>query len=127
MSDQPYRTPGRDVDKTEVEITKIREAAETKRKLIEEREKTKRQDLSERDTAGYVVPKIVAGITILLIALIGYYAWEAYVQSRTPESTCREESRKKSDYSTMKCPHSLHVLVNGETEWTCKCGVPKLP
>lgn len=41
MSDA-YRTPGRDIDTTAVETAKIHEAAETKRKLIEEREQTRR-------------------------------------------------------------------------------------
>lgn len=122
MSDA-YRTPGREVDETEIARAKLHEEAETKRKLIEEKEATKRARVKE---LGYA-PHGFFAAAVVALALIGGIAGHAIVAEKVQEgSPCRESVRERASYNAASCTHPLHVLVQDEKSWTCKCGTPVL-
>ncbi len=126
MSDA-YRTPGRDIDATTVETEKVRQAAETKRKAIEEREKTRRAAIDNRDTGGYMLTRL-GGCAVLVGAIIAVgITANTYVDSRKQPGACHDESHAKEYRSGIVCTHPMHVLVETEKERACRCGVPKLP
>lgn len=126
MSDA-YRTPGRDIDATAVETAKIHEAGETKRASNEEREKTRRAAIANRDTGGYVVTRIAACCVFIgIIIAVGVTA-NTYVESRSKPGSCHDESYSKEYRSSLVCSHPLHVYIESDKERACRCGVPKLP
>ena len=117
-----YRTAN--IDMTTIRSTAIHEAAETKRKLIEEREATKRVRMQE---IGYAPHGFLAA-TVVAVAVIGGIASHAIVEERVKEQMpCRDSVRERDAYGSAECGHALHVLVQDEKTWTCKCGIPRLP
>ena len=113
-----YREPGRDVDVTAIECEKVRQDGETKRVLIEQREQTKRKRVDE---IGYA-PHIATTIVFIVAAVTGGLLTNAWFEKRA--QSCVEESWKKDSYNGVKCLHPLHVLVQDEKTWGCKCGRP---
>ena len=73
------------VDKLELEQTKIKEVEATKRKEIEEKEKTKREAIHNRDTAGYVLPKLYAAAVLFAAIMVVYSIGAEYVTRRYVE------------------------------------------
>lgn len=123
----PFREPGEKVDKTEIERVKIHEAEETKREAIREREKTKRVNLDNRDTAGYVFPRVMVVVLAITAVITGGIVTNTWVEANKEPGACTEYSWSKSTYSGITCKHPLHVFVETDKERTCKCGVAKLP
>ncbi len=119
MSDA-YRTPARAVDETEIERAKIQEAGATERKLIEEREETTRKRINEVGVARYIVAGMLVVGGLLVTGILGH----SYLDRRG--AACQEESWKKETYGGTVCRHPLHVLVQDEKTWSCKCGAPKV-
>lgn len=79
-----YRVPGV-IDETEVATEKIRQAAETKRKQIEEREKTRRETIAARKVrwtdSGF---QWLVGISLLIVFGTLAIVANVYFDSRKP-------------------------------------------
>ena len=99
MNEGGYRVPGRDIDETEIEKEKIRQEGETKRKLIEEKEKTRRDNAIQsrmKWTDSGFQPMVGIPLVVALIALTivgGIYANGKF--ERHPEG-CQESSDIRS-------------------------------
>lgn len=118
-----YREPGRDIDVTEIERAKIHEAAETKRKLIEEREETRRV---KAKTHGPVVPVVVGLVLLSAIAggtCVGYRRVEAKDPHRFP--ACTESAEiVTSNTPPRACSGgrvTAETLPNGNALIRCRC------
>lgn len=105
-----YRTPGREVDETAVETAKIHEAAETQRALITEREKTKREALDNRDNAGYLLPRVVAGIVAVAAVIAIATTANTYIEAHSPKPISRP------------CVAWAEVLSHSDSNRTCAHG-----
>lgn len=122
MSDA-YRTPGRDVDATAVETAKIHEAAATKRKLIEEQEKTRREKIE----AWGPIPPVAAGLVIFVAVVTAGIVGHYYVERSRPEppAPCTDESFDLSAYNRMTCKHPAHAgtleKVGEKAIYVCRC------
>ena len=133
-----YRTPGRDIDMTEIERTKIHEAAETKRAEISEREKTKREAQKYRSqwwsahgfamSVSLMVFLAISGV----IAGINVHAWIESTHPPPPfipSQSCSETVEVVSSWSSIgHCDKGGHIttekLERGEVLWHCHCPSP---
>lgn len=75
------------MDKTELQATKIREAAATKRSLDKEKEETKREKMRTRNTHSYVVRHLITCITLFLLSIMTYEGWKLHFENKHP-NTC---------------------------------------
>lgn len=121
MSDA-YRVPERGIDETEIERAKIHEAGETKRKLIEETEKTKREKAQQYGPGPLVAACVIAAVVAIPSAIVA----GTYIE-RKNNTACREESYEKGPYHGISCSSQLHIIVETDKTWACKCGTPRLP
>jgi hypothetical protein len=91
----PFRendVPSVPYNKTEVQVARIREEEETKRRKAEAREKT-RQVAKSHD--GYWWVRVVAAASTVIVSLIGYFAYVEHIHAIYPgsvESRCVETS-----------------------------------
>jgi hypothetical protein len=105
MSTDTYRTPGRTVDETENERTKIHEAAETKRKQISEREETRRKRIVELGPVPYIVACILGVVGIVFAAL----TTSTYFESKGPPKP-------------VSCSESVEVITKSDSMRSCQNG-----
>lgn len=127
MSDA-YRTPGREIDETAVETAKIHEAAETQRKLIEEREKTRRNRTDERRilwTDGGFQPLV--GVIVFFVCGAGLGGWALYLHSKRPVSeACTESAELINVNASARTCEGGHIVTEpqpGEKVLVkCVCG-----
>jgi hypothetical protein len=97
----PYReTSGSTVDRTEIECARIREAAETRRKLIEEREKTRR----ERGD-GWLFPWFIGGLVFIGLTIAGAVGYSEHLEAQ--RATCVE---------------SVEIVTLGNSQRQCLLG-----
>ncbi len=120
-----YREPGRTVDETEIVRAKIHEAAETKRKQIEETEKTKR----DRGDTPYIAWGLVSAVAIIGAAIcIGTYITSKYPHPEVVN--CVEKIEIISSESRVReCENGGRIetrsIDNNHIEWRCVCGPPR--
>ncbi len=132
MNDGGYRVPGRDVDGTAIEQEKIRQTAETKRKLIEEKEKTKREQAQrskEKWTEGGF--QFMFGASVVSVAAAAAIIGGVYFHGKYPgppdlEPACAETSEiVSSTTSARRCsPGATLVtekLANSDALVKCLC------
>jgi hypothetical protein len=132
MNDGGYRVPGRDVDATAIEQEKIRQVGETKRKLIEEKEKSRREIADKRRirwTDNGFQNMVVFCVLIPSVALAGIGGF--YFNMKTPaapvqESGCREMSEVINVNTTTRhcgvgARLETEVMPDGHVLVRCKC------
>lgn len=113
-----------DVDKTEVEKERIRQAEETKRERLKQAGETRRKLIDEVGIGRTLVGGALGIGVIITVGVLG----SAYLsRSEHKSKTCSEQVFRRDTYHTVTCEHPLHVLTSDEKTWTCKCGVPRLP
>lgn len=112
-----YREPGT-IDRTEIERAKIHEAAETKRTLIAERERTKRARVEEY---GLAVPFAVIAVAFLACAAV-VCVTSSYFRAKAP---CVEEAALITyGGEAMRCAGGhieTEVLPDRHVLWKCRC------
>jgi len=118
----PFRETAEDgVNKTEVVCARIRENAETKRKLIEEREETKRKAMNGPE---YVVARFLFTIvTIGFFVLVGLTT-NSYIESHKPVSQitfCHDETHGNVQVGHDKCSHPQHAGRVENNILVCTC------
>lgn len=124
-----YREPGRDVDRTDIERAKIHEAGETKRKAIEEQEKTKRAKVEKYGSA----PFGAAAVVLCSLLLAGSFVAYLHYDSKNPHppapllAECVEKVEVISRLSSHRdCEKGGHIettpLPDGDVLWKCVCG-----
>ena len=94
------------VNKTEIELARVREREETKRKLGVEREKTKQ---ASRASAGFWLARSVAIASLLGVAIVGYAAYAKHVDAQHPDLT-------------NKCVESVEVISWNDSRRECGNG-----
>ena len=130
----PFREsapPTVEYNKTEVELSRIREREETKRKIAVEKEKTK-----QGRPDGYYIVRGLAVLGAVLITLITSIAWYNVTAERVhaehPASSCVETAEVITESTqTRSCPNGgwfdAHPTDKvGEILIRCHCG-PKPP
>lgn len=122
-----YREPGRDIDVTEIERAKIHEEAETKRKLISEREETRRARFKEY---GPTVPIAVTIVALTALAT-GTCVANNHIEARASDKpvACVETAEVVSVSSPMKkCIGGGMVetekLTDAQILVRCRCTAP---
>jgi hypothetical protein len=120
-----YREPGRDVDATDIERTKIHEAAETERARIAAREKTRQEAVKARDTMGFILTRLFAGCVALMLIGALWHTTDSYlirkypVPADAPANTCHDEVFGKG--SNPQCPYAGQHLAQDADHWFCVC------
>ncbi len=125
MSTDTYRTPGRAVDETEIEREKVRQAAETKRKAIEEREATRRARIKEQGPAPLLAGAVL-GMIGMVVAGVSFSNWVEAKHPKAPDPCVeRVEVISHSD-SSRECHNGGHIetssMPDGQVLWRCLCG-----
>lgn len=118
-----YREPDqRVVDVTEIERAKIHEEAETKRKLIEEREETRRQNRWSNDSRTHV--SVAAALAAAAIGITVALAHANYVSVRypAPPRACREFDPSASSTPSV-CDPGGHLVFDDHGK-RCVCDRP---
>ena len=115
-----YREQGRMVDETEIEKTKIREAAETKRLAITEREKARLEGTRLRNEWWRANgPGVLVVSLVFLIALtcVGAIVTPLWIERAFPPVPCVDRRvTEKGD-----CTHPDHDLVRSSGGDYCLC------
>lgn len=136
MNETDYRTSAApEADKTEIAKERLRQEGETKRKLIEERETTKRHESSE---AGFYATNFrhlfgaIVGVTAIVAgAIVASYALEVKRSQveHTSDGMCRDEYLAFGSTGVkMSCAHPLQIAeVRGDNRLFCKCAAQPAP
>lgn len=113
-----------EVDTTEVQIARIREAEEMKRQLNEERETTRRQ----RIVSAEVMPSTMFGFVAVLVTIVGGITFGYYLSSRTDGVCTPKAEIINVAAAAFKCPGGTitHDKLDGERVLArCSCGEAK--
>jgi hypothetical protein len=127
----PFRTNDEPTESMgEVARARIHEEHETKRKLIEEREKTKRERLG---TDGHWVTRGLMVVTVFAAVICGAIVSNGYFSDRKPPApaACLDEAFAvgggMSQYNRVICSNAHHVSrfeKRGDQEFlVCQCSV----
>lgn len=127
-----YRVPGRDIDMTEIEREKIRQAEETKRKLIEQKAETRRREIAERDTIGYVAPRLFTTIVALACVIAIGTNISSYLEGKAGGPPCHDTVDIRTPSSDpYHCERGARVVTEpfegGKYTVKCLCGVNGAP
>lgn len=132
MNDGGYRAPGRDMDVTVIEQEKVRQAAETKRKLIEEKEKTKRE-LANARRARWTDPTfaLLVGVCTIALCLVGGITLNAWIEAKSPAKPIKCEELTDIIRPTSDARHcgpgarlETQPMPNGNVLVRCLCSPP---
>jgi hypothetical protein len=131
---EPYRTgekPMEVYNRTEVELARIREQEETKRRIVSDREKTKQ---TARSADGYWVVRglavVGAAVSVIAVCVAGYNSYSDKMHAEHPAfgaSGCVESAQiVTSDNSQKTCDHggwfeALPTNKVGEVLIRCHC------
>lgn len=127
LSEVNYRTQGREVDVTEIEKTKILAEEETNRRVIEEKEKTKRTAIESQGVHGYVWPRIAAALAVAVFPIAVGASFEKYLDVKYGAIPACMDKVLESSNSVRLCTHPLHMLTTEGKEHVCKCAMKVLP
>ena len=117
-----YREPGRAVDMTEIERAKIHAAAETKRKAIEEGEKTKRARVEARRalwTENGSALLFVIAVTIVGLIVGGVWVGDTWIETRNPPA-CVDRAASVA-WGSLHCTHPEHSMTKRDGLDLCLC------
>jgi len=123
------------VDETEIAKEKLRQAGETKRKLIEEREETKRHSMTDNGNYAHNFTRLFATIVMLAAigggTCVGVQAFEVKKIQVTPvpDGLCRDELLAFGATGiAMRCNHPAQVAEpRGDNRLFCKCSTAPMP
>lgn len=120
-----YRTPGREVDETEIERAKIHEEAETKRKHLEEREKTRRQRIETLGPIPAALAAAVAAVAIIAGAISFHNHLESKAPPKPPEPCIEIVEIIGRSTDIRQCRNGGRIetttLPNNDVLWRCIC------
>jgi hypothetical protein len=125
--DHPFREPG-SIDQSEIEKTKIYQAEETKRKLIEEKEETIRRKCEIRGPDFYMGVILASIVIVGALVIGGGLSYNNYLDKRYPITQCIESVEVISSADRAKhCPNG-HVeienipgMISDKIIAKCKC------
>ena len=127
MSTNPFRESG-DINRTEIECTRIREAETTRRKQIEEVELTRRQRIEQREETRRKQPELYGFLGIFrlgIVVALCVAAWAVtsnYFESRSINAgMCHDEIIPMGSLS-VRCDHPQHVskVIGDRLFCTCR-------
>jgi hypothetical protein len=121
-----------DIDKTEVAKERVRQDGETKRKLIEEREETRRKAMGSESAYAYNWRNLfgagvaIAGIIAVAVTVNSYFDVKKTQATTITDGLCRDEFLAfGSTGVVMSCNHPNQVAEpRGDNRLFCKCSAP---
>lgn len=119
----PFRENA-EVNKTEIECTKIREREDTKRKVIEQREQTKREKIKTRGDG--LIEWVASTLMVVVVCVTVGVSLSGWIKAIRPPSTCSETVEViNTQDSVRSCPPGgWYETVSDQHGVTvhCHCG-----